>query len=192
PGSVGRPFPGVEVTIRGPGGEALAPGEVGTIFISAYAGQRFRYHNAPEKTDQAWSGGSFTVGDMGWLDTDGYLFLADRRTDLIISGGVNVYPAEVEAALVEDADVVDVAVIGLPDERMGQRVHAVVELRPGARRDGEALVAGLAGRLADFKAPRTVEFVDELPREPNGKVLKTRLRQERMPAPAGPGGETPP
>ena len=192
PGSVGRPFPGVTVTIAGPDGEALAAGEVGTIFISAFSGQRFRYHNAPEKTDQAWSGGSFTVGDMGWLDTDGYLFLADRRTDLIISGGVNIYPAEVEAALIEDDDVVDAAVIGLPDERMGQRVHAVVELRPGARRDGEALVAGLAGRLADFKAPRTVEFVDELPREPNGKVLKTRLRQERMPAPAGPGGETPP
>ena len=84
----------------------------------------------------------------------------------------------------------DAAVIGLPDERMGQRVHAVVELRPGARRDAEALTARLAGRLADFKLPRTVEFVDELPREPNGKVLKTRLREERMePAPAG-GGDT--
>jgi long-chain acyl-CoA synthetase len=185
PGSVGRPFPGVVVRILGPEGEELAPGEVGTIFISAFAGQRFRYHNAPDKTEQAWAGDSFTVGDLGWLDEDGYLFLADRRTDLIISGGVNVYPAEIEAALVEDDEVVDAAVIGLPDDRMGQKVHAVVEMRPGARRDAEALVARLAQRLADFKIPRTVEFVDELPREPNGKVLKTRLREQRMPASAG-------
>jgi len=192
PGSVGRPFPGISVRIAGPDGEEVGAGEVGTIYMSAFAGQRFRYHNAPDKTSQAWEGDYFTVGDMGRLDQDGYLFLADRRTDLIISGGVNIYPAEVEAALVEDDEVVDAAVIGLPDERMGQKVHAVVELRPGARRDAEALTGRLAGRLADFKWPRTVEFVDELPREPNGKVLKTRLREQRMPAASGGGGETTP
>jgi len=190
PGSVGRPFPGVTVRIAGPDGEQLPTGEIGTIYISSVAGQRFRYHNAPDKTEQAWQGDYFTVGDMGYVDDDGYLFLADRRTDLIISGGVNIYPAEVEAALVEDDEVVDAAVIGLPDERMGQKVHAVVELRPGASRDAEAVTARLAGRLADYKIPRTVEFVDELPREPNGKVLKTRLREQRMPATAGGGGET--
>jgi long-chain acyl-CoA synthetase len=179
PGSVGRPFPGVTVRILDDEGNDVAPGEVGQIYISAFAGREFEYHNAPEKTRSAWRDGYFTVGDMGRLDEDGYLFLADRRNDLILSGGVNIYPAEVESALVEDEDVVDVAVIGLPDERMGQRVHAVVELRPGAARDAEALRARLATRLADFKLPRTVEFVDELPREPNGKVLKTRLRQER-------------
>jgi long-chain acyl-CoA synthetase len=190
PGSVGRPFPGLTVRIVDEAGADLPAGEVGSIYISAFAGQRFRYHNAPDKTESAWHGDYFTVGDMGWLDEDGYLFLADRRTDLIISGGVNVYPAEVEAALIEDDDVVDAAVIGLPDERMGQKVHAVVELRPDAARDADALTARLAGRLADFKLPRTIEFVDELPREPNGKVLKTKLREERMqPAPAG-GGET--
>ena len=190
PGSVGRPFPGLSVRIVDEDGGDLPPGEVGSVFVSAFAGQRFRYHNAPEKTESAWHGDYFTVGDMGWLDEDGYLFLADRRTDLIISGGVNVYPAEVEAALIEDDDVVDAAVIGLPDERMGQRVHAVVELRRGAAADAAALTTRLASRLADFKLPRTLEFVDELPREPNGKVLKTRLREERMePAPAG-GGET--
>jgi len=190
PGSVGKPFPGITVRITDEQGAPLPPGEVGSIFVSAFAGQRFEYHNAPDKTESAWEGDYFTVGDMGWLDEDGYLFLADRRTDLIISGGVNIYPAEVETALIEDDDVVDAAVIGLPDERMGQKVHAVVELRPGATRDADALTARLAARLADFKLPRTLEFVDELPREPNGKVLKTRLRQERMePARAG-GGET--
>jgi long-chain acyl-CoA synthetase len=180
PGSVGRPFPGLSVRIASEDGSELPPGEVGSVYVSAFGGQRFQYHNAPDKTEEAWRDDYFTVGDMGWLDEDGYLFLADRRTDLIISGGVNIYPAEVEAALIEDDDVVDAAVIGLPDERMGQKVHAVVELRPHAPRDDAALTARLAGRLADFKLPRTVEFVDELPREPNGKVLKTRLRQERM------------
>jgi long-chain acyl-CoA synthetase len=190
PGSVGRPFPGLSVRIVGEDGEEVPTGEVGSIYVSSFPAQRFRYHNAPEKTESAWHGDYFTVGDMGRLDEDGYLFLADRRTDLIISGGVNIYPAEVEAALIEDDDVVDAAVIGLPDERMGQKVHAVVELRPSATRDADALTARLAGRLADFKLPRTLEFVDELPREPNGKVLKTRLREERMqPATAG-GGET--
>ena len=130
----------------------LAPGEVGSIYVSSFAGQRFRYHNAPDKTESAWDGDYFTVGDMGWLDEDGYLFLADRRTDLIISGGVNIYPAEVEAALIEDDDVVDAAVIGLPDERMGQKVHAVVELRPGAPRDAEALTARLATRAGGLQA----------------------------------------
>ncbi|HUI03252.1 MAG TPA: AMP-binding protein [Acidimicrobiales bacterium] len=191
PGSVGRPFPGVTVRILDEQGVALAPGEVGTVYVSAFAGRGFRYHNAPDKTDAAWRDDSFTVGDMGWLDEDGYLFLADRRTDLIISGGVNIYPAEVETALVEEDDVVDAAVIGLPDERMGQRVHAVVELRPGSGLDAEELRARLASRLADFKLPRTFEFVAELPREPNGKVLKRTLREERMAPPSAEGGGEP-
>jgi long-chain acyl-CoA synthetase len=201
PGSVGKPFPGVTVRILDENGNPRPPGEVGTVYVSAFAGRGFRYHNAPDKTDAAWRGDSFTVGDMGWLDEDGYLFLADRRTDLIISGGVNVYPAEVETALVEEDDVVDAAVFGLPDERMGQRVHAVVELRPGSALAAEELRARVATRLADYKLPRTFEFVAELPREPNGKVLKRKLRGDRMeptspgeggaPALAG-GGETAP
>jgi long-chain acyl-CoA synthetase len=180
PGSVGRPFPGLSVRIVGPEGDVLPTGEIGAIYVSSLGPARFSYHNAPDKTEQAWLDDYFTVGDLGRLDEDGYLFLADRRTDLILSGGVNVYPAEVEAALVEEDDVVDAAVFGLPDERMGQKVHAVVELRPGADRDADGLRARLAVRLADFKLPRTIEFVDELPREPNGKVLKSKLREERM------------
>jgi long-chain acyl-CoA synthetase len=190
PGSVGRPFPGLSVRILDDEGGDLAPGEVGAIYISSFAGLRFGYHNDPDKTDRAWRDGFFTVGDLGWLDEDGYLFLADRRTDLIISGGVNIYPAEVETALLEDPDVVDAAVFGLPDERMGQKVHAVVEVRAGAGRDAEALLGRLAERLADYKRPRAVEFVDVLPREANGKVVKARLRAERMePATAGPQRE---
>jgi long-chain acyl-CoA synthetase len=190
PGSVGRPFPGLAVRIVDEDGAELRAGEVGSIYVSAFAGQRFRYHNAPDKTESAWHDDYFTVGDMGWLDEDGYLFLADRRTDLILCGGVNVYPAEVETALAEDPDVVDAAVFGLPDERMGQKVHAVVELRDGARRDAEAVLARLATRLADYKRPRAIEFVDVLPRQENGKVMKARLRAERMePATAGATGE---
>ena len=186
PGSVGRAFPGSPCGSSTTRARELPPGEVGAIYISSFAGQRFGYHNDPDKTDRAWRDGYFTVGDLGWLDEDGYLFLADRRTDLIISGGVNIYPAEVETALVEDPDVVDAAVFGLPDERMGQKVHAVVELRPGAPADAEALLERLVSRLADFKRPRAIEFVDVLPRQENGKVVKARLRAERMePATAG-------
>ncbi|HLX87986.1 MAG TPA: AMP-binding protein [Acidimicrobiales bacterium] len=188
PGSVGRAFPSITVRILDDDGRELPAGEVGAVYISAFAGRGFEYHNAPDKTRSAWRDGFFTVGDMGWLDEDGYLFLADRRTDLILSGGVNIYPAEVETALIEEPDVVDAAVFGLPDERMGQRVHAVVELRPGMPRDEEELRRRLGLNLADFKLPRTIEFVDELPREPNGKVLKTRLREERT---RGPREETP-
>ena len=181
PGSVGRGFPGVEVRVLDDEGNDLPSGEVGLVYVSALAGgPKFEYHNAPDKTGEAWRDSLFTVGDLGWLDDDGFLFVADRRVDLVISGGVNIYPAEVEQALAEHPDVVDAAVFGLPDERMGQRVHAVVELRPGTVRDADALIEALREQLADFKLPRTVEFVDELPREPTGKVRKRQLREARL------------
>jgi long-chain acyl-CoA synthetase len=180
PGSVGKPFPGVSIRILGEDGRELGPGEVGTIYVSSLPGHRFSYYKAPEKTERAWREEYFTVGDLGHLDEDGYLFIADRRVDLIISGGVNIYPAEVEQALAEHPDVVDSAVFGLPDDRWGQRVHALVELRPGSARDEAGLLDFLSGRLAGFKLPRQIEFVDELPREPSGKVLKRQLRDERL------------
>jgi long-chain acyl-CoA synthetase len=178
PGSVGKPFPGLSIRIVGEDGSELGPGEVGTIYVSSFPTHRFRYHNAEEKTAEAWKDDYFTVGDMGSLDEDGYLFIADRRVDLILSGGVNIYPAEIEQALAEHADVVDSAVFGLPDDRMGQLVFALVEARPSSGLTDEALLDHLSARLARYKLPRRIEFVDELPREPSGKVLKRRLRDE--------------
>ena len=143
---------------------------------------KFEYHNAPEKTAESWRDDEFTVHDLGSLDEDGYLFLADRRVDLILRGGVNIYPAEVEHALATNPDVVDSAVFGLPDEQLGQRVHAIVELRSGAPQDPDVILEQLRGQLAPYKLPTTFEFIDELPREPNGKVLKRQLRDARLPS----------
>ncbi len=140
----------------------------------------FEYHNAVDKTAATWRGDFYTVGDLGSLDEDGFLYIADRRVDLVISGGVNIYPAEIEGVLAEHPDVVDSAVFGLPDEKMGQKVHALVELRPGATVTEETLLAFLGERLAKFKLPRSIELVAELPREPSGKVLKRQLRDERL------------
>jgi len=185
PGSVGRAFPGLQITIRDDDGNALPAGEVGSVYVSGMPGMpKFQYHNAPEKTAEAWRGDEFTVRDLGSLDEDGYLFLADRRVDLILRGGVNIYPAEVEHALATNPDIVDSAVFGLPEEQLGQRVHAIVELRPGVAQDPETIVEHLKGQLAPYKFPTTIEFIGELPREPNGKVLKRQLRDERLDASA--------
>ena len=180
PGSVGRPLPGVQVLILGEDGTPLPPGEVGMIYSTGLPGWTFEYFNDAEKTAGAWRDEMFTAGDLGHLDSDGYLFIADRRTDMIISGGVNIYAAEVEGALVELPEVVDAAVFGLPDDAMGQVVHAVVELRPGQPAEPAALLDGLRDRLATYKWPRSFEFLDELPREPSGKVRKFELREARL------------
>ena len=156
-------------------GNDRAPNEVGTIYLST-RGQPFRYHNAEEKTAAAFRGGFFTVGDMGYLDGDGYLFISDRKHDMIISGGVNIYPREIENVVIEHPDVVDVAVMGLPDPRWGESVVAVVEGRAGAALDATSLTAWCRERMADYKVPRRIELVAELPRDPNGKLYKRRLR----------------
>jgi long-chain acyl-CoA synthetase len=173
---------GITVKILDENGTALPPGEVGYIYVSALSGFRFEYHNAADKTAATWRDDFYTVGDLGSLDEHGFLFIADRRVDLVISGGVNIYPAEIEGVLAEHPDVVDSAVFGLPDEMMGQRVHALVELRPNVPASEESLQVFLGERLAKFKLPRSIEFVDELPREPSGKVRKRQLREERIPA----------
>jgi long-chain acyl-CoA synthetase len=174
PGSVGTPWPGHELRIMDDAGQPLPPGEIGTIYVR---GPRlnFRYRGAEEKTRQAFRDGFFTAGDLGYLDADGYLFIADRRTDLIITGGANVYPAEVESVVLQHPAVADAAVIGLPDAEMGKSVVAVVELRPGQRAAAEDIIAFARRDLAHYKCPRRVEFVAELPREPQGKVRKHEL-----------------
>jgi long-chain acyl-CoA synthetase len=174
PGSVGRPWPGHELRILDEDGRELPPGEVGLIYVR---GPRmdFRYRGGEEKTRQAFRDGFFTAGDLGHLDGDGYLYIADRRVDLIITGGANVYPAEVEAVLLQHPAVADVAVVGIPDAEMGKSVLAVVELRPGARAAAEELIAFARSELAHYKCPRRIELVAELPREPQGKVRKHEL-----------------
>jgi acyl-CoA synthetase (AMP-forming)/AMP-acid ligase II len=178
-GSVGRPLSGV-VHILDEEGHELETGEVGTVFFEG-AGS-FRYYKDPEKTARAFNANGWsTLGDLGRVDDEGYLYLADRRTDLILSGGVNVYPREVEEAIVMHPAVADVAVIGVPDEDLGERVKAVVQPAPGVDPTPELqaeLAAHCRTRLAGFKCPREWEFMDQLPRTPAGKLLRRRLRQD--------------
>ena len=176
PGSVGRAFPGVEIEILDEEGKQLPAGEVGLIYVSTIPGRGFRYHKAPEKTAAAYRGSSFTVGDMGYLDEDGYLFICDRKADMVISGGVNIYPREIEEVLYRHPEVIDAAVFGVPDPQWGESLRAVVELRPGARANEADLGEFCRAALADYKCPRSFELVAELPRDPNGKVLKRKLR----------------
>ncbi len=176
PGSVGKPFPGNEFVILDDDGNELPPGEVGTIYTRP-AESSFRYHNDDEKTAAAHRGGFFTVGDAGYFDADGYLYLTDRKSDMVISGGVNIYPREVEDALLRHPDVVDCAVLGVPDDRWGEVLLAVVQRRDGSSLDEDGVVGWVRERLADYKRPRLVELVDEVPRDPNGKVRKPKLRE---------------
>ena len=187
-GSVGRAALGT-VHIVGEGGNELPPGEIGSVYFEG--GGTFRYHNDDAKTagaynDKGWS----TLGDLGYLDESGYLYLADRRTDLIISGGVNIYPAEIEDALVMHPAVADVAVIGIPDDEMGHSVRAVVQPAEGVTPDDELareLTAFCRQKLAGFKCPRSIVFTEELPRLPTGKLLRRRVREEYAGSASGAG-----
>ncbi|MCZ7535020.1 MAG: AMP-binding protein [Acidimicrobiia bacterium] len=180
PGTVGKPVPDDQVLVGDERAERLPPGEVGIVWLKAPAGPgRFEYYKDGAKTESAYEGDYFTLGDMGYVDEDGYLFLTDRSADLIITGGVNVYPAEVDAVLLEHPAVADAAVIGIPDDDWGETVLAVVEPKPDAEA-GDALATDLIewcrGHLAHFKCPRRVDFVDVLTRGDNGKVARHRLR----------------
>ena len=158
------------------------PGEVGTLYCrTGDAARPFRYHHAPEKTEASYlAPATFTMGDMGHVDADGYVFLTDRATNMIISGGVNIYPAEVEHVLADHPAVVDVAVFGVPDEEWGESVKAAVELRPGVAPSAELaaeLIAFARERLASYKVPRTIDFEERLPRLDTGKILTRQLRE---------------
>jgi long-chain acyl-CoA synthetase len=178
PGTVGTPWPISEIRIYDDDGNVLPANEVGTVYMSMGAAG-FEYHGDKAKTEANRRDGFFTVGDAGYLDEDGWLFLCDRKSDMIISGGVNIYPAEIESVLLTHPKVGDAAVFGIPDDDWGEQVKAVIEPADGVAGDDELaaeLLAFAGERLARYKLPKTVDFVDELPRDPNGKLYKRKLR----------------
>jgi long-chain acyl-CoA synthetase len=161
-------------------GNELPAGQTGNIYLDP-AAPTFEYRDDPELTASVHRGSAFTLGDIGYLDDDGYLFLCDRAKDVIITGGVNVFPAEVEALLTTHPAVADVAVIGVPDDEWGESVKAVVEVAGGVAPSPaleDELVAYCRDRLAHYKCPRTVDFRDALPRTDTGKLLKRLLRED--------------
>jgi long-chain acyl-CoA synthetase len=178
PGTVGTPWPVSEIMIAGDDGGECPAGVPGTVYMRMRLPD-FTYKGDPEKTAANRLRGYFTVGDIGYLDDDGYLFLCDRKADVIISGGANIYPAEIEGEIILHPGVTDVAVFGIPDGEWGERVMAVVEPAAGQQPGPElaaAILASLEGRLAKMKWPTAIEFTREMPRDPSGKLLKRRLR----------------
>jgi long-chain acyl-CoA synthetase len=178
PGSVGTAWPGSEVRVLDDNGDDAPTGEPGLIYMRMGT-STFDYYKDEAKTLASRARGMFTVGDIGYLDADGFLYLCDRKSDLIITGGVNVYPAEIESELSCHPAVADVAVFGIPHDDWGEEIKAVVQpaggVAPGPELTAE-LLAFLDGRIAKFKLPRTIDYVAELPRDPNGKLYKRRLR----------------
>ncbi|MCH7488812.1 MAG: AMP-binding protein, partial [Chloroflexi bacterium] len=177
PGSAGRPLFTTEVRIENANDAAVAAGETGEIVVRGPTVTP-GYLNNPDATAQALRDGWLHTGDIGYVDTDGYLYVLDRRDDLIVSGGENVYPTEVEEALCAHPAVLEAAVISLPDEEWGARVAAAVALRDGATADVNELTAFCRRRLAAYKTPREIRFVDELPRNAAGKLLRRTVRDE--------------
>ncbi|MCK1745150.1 AMP-binding protein [Bradyrhizobium sp. 139] len=176
PGTVGKVLPDVELRVVGAEGRVLPTGEIGEIYSRAASYPDFTYHNKLEKRGEIELDGFITSGDVGYIDVDGYVFLCDRKQDVVISGGVNIYPAEIEAALHRVPGVLDCAVFGIPDPEFGETLMALVEPQPGAKLDVIDIRARLKISLADYKVPRHIEIHTSLPREDSGKIFKRRLR----------------
>ncbi len=178
PGTVGKVWTGSELRIVDDAGNEAAPGEPGTVYMRMSTVD-FEYKGDREKTDANRRDGFFTVGDVGYLTEDGFLFLCDRKSDMIISGGVNIYPAEIEGEILTHPKVGDAAVFGIPDDDWGEQIKAVIEPALGVE-PGDALadeiLTSLRGRLAKFKWPKTIDFIAEMPRDPSGKLYKRKLR----------------
>ena len=178
PGSVGKPWRTTTLKILDDDGNELGTDEIGNVYLQMH-GSKFEYHQDAEKTAKTYVGELFTMGDIGYVDADGYLFLCDRKNDMIISGGVNIYPAEIESEMTRHEAVRDAAVFGIPHKDWGEEVKAVIELAEGFGESEELkaqILADLSGRLAKFKMPRTIDVVDALPRQANGKLMKRTLK----------------
>jgi acyl-CoA synthetase (AMP-forming)/AMP-acid ligase II len=175
--ATGRPFPGVLLKIIGPDGQPLPANEAGEVCIHSPA-RMLEYWRLKEATEKTLREGWIHTGDAGYLDEEGYLFICDRIKDTIIVAGEKVFPAEVESALSKHPAVAEVAVIGVPDERWGEAVHAFVVLRTGQKASPRELMLSLKGRIADFKAPTRYTFTDKIPRNPSGKILRRTLREQ--------------
>jgi long-chain acyl-CoA synthetase len=178
PGTVGRALPGTSVRILDEEGNILPPGRVGEIFVdSGPNALPFAYHNMPEERAKVERDGHVTNGDVGYLDDEGFLYVTDRKRDMVISGGVNIYPAEIEAVLITHPDLADCAVFGVPDPEYGEALVAAVQPREGAAPQPGEIAAFLRGRLAGYKVPRRIWALAEMPRDSMGKVFKRRLRE---------------
>lgn len=176
PGTVGKIAHGAELKFIDDDGNEVAQGEIGEIFSRIAGNPDFTYHNKPEKRAEIDRGGFITSGDMGYLDDDGYVFICDRKRDMVISGGVNIYPAEIEAALHAVTGVHDCAVFGIPDAEFGEALMAMLEPQPGMTLDESFIRSQLKLALADYKVPKHIKIMPELPREDSGKIFKRRLR----------------
>jgi long-chain acyl-CoA synthetase len=176
PGSVGRPVGEARLRIVDDTGAECPVGTPGRIYARQPAYPDFTYVNQPEARSQAERDGLVSVGDVGFVDADGYLYLCDRASDMVLSGGVNIYPAEIEAALASLPGIADSAVFGVPDEEYGEALLAAIEMLPGAQASADAVRRHLVERIAGFKVPLRIEFHAALPREETGKIFKRRLR----------------
>ena len=170
------PWPGAVVRVVDGEGKPVPTGEVGEIVIRSGFVMK-GYWNRADATADAVRNGFFHTGDAGYFDEDGFLYIHDRVKDMIVSGGENVYPAEVENAIFGAPGVADVAVIGVPDEKWGEAVKAIVVKKPGEDPSAESIIAWAKERIAAYKAPKTVDFIDALPRNPSGKILRKDLRE---------------
>ncbi len=178
PGTVGRAWPSSELRIYDDAGNLCPPNQPGTVYMALGAAS-FEYHKDSKKTEDNRRDGFFTVGDIGYLNDEGYLFLCDRKIDMIISGGANIYPAEIESALLSHPKVADAAVFGVPNEDWGEEVKAVIEPAVGVAPTPELaaeIMAFCQGKIAKFKCPKSIDFTDAMPRDPNGKLYKRKLR----------------
>lgn len=178
PGTAGRMHMGCSILILDADGNILPAGESGEIHARMEAFGNFDYSNDPKSRTAGEKHGHFSVGDLGWLDKDGYLFITDRKKDMIISGGANIFPAEIEAVLMRAPFIRDVAVFGAPDPDFGEQIVAAVEPSKGWAPNAETVLDFLDGKLARFKYPRIIDFHESLPREDSGKIFKPRLRAQ--------------